>query len=160
MANLNLKSEVMDKQEIVIYFKDLQERITKGLEESDGKCVFKEDLWERPGGGGGRTRTTTNGNILEKGGVGFSAVEGLTPDKVAYSLGVEVGSTFFATGVSLVMHPFNPFVPIIHMNVRYFEMSTGHWWFGGGIDLTPHYIDVNDAKWFHQRLKSVCDTHD
>lgn len=155
----NDKQQV-DKVSIVGFFKGLQDRITEGLELVDGKCKFTEDLWERPGGGGGRTRTTTNGHVLEKGGVGFSAVEGITPAKIAGSLGVSEQSEFFATGVSLVMHPQNPFVPIIHMNVRYFEMNTGHWWFGGGIDLTPHYVDFEDAKWFHQQLKAVCDKHD
>ncbi|MDX1629853.1 MAG: oxygen-dependent coproporphyrinogen oxidase, partial [Fulvivirga sp.] len=67
---------------------------------------------------------------------------------------------FFATGVSIVLHPYNPFVPIIHMNVRYFEMTDGTWWFGGGIDLTPHYINNSDATYFHQQLKNVCDKHD
>lgn len=161
MESLKAQSEtaLVDKRIIVKFFKGLQDRITNGLEAADGKCVFSEDLWERPGGGGGRTRTTAQGNVLEKGGVGFSAVEGKTPNKVAKSLGLDEESDFFATGVSLVMHPFNPFVPIIHMNVRYFEMSTGLWWFGGGIDLTPHYVSVEDARWFHQQLKTVCDRH-
>jgi coproporphyrinogen III oxidase len=88
-------------------------------------------------------------------------VWGKTPEATLKTLGLSGGETpdFFATGVSIVMHPFNPMVPIIHMNVRYFEMSNGVWWFGGGIDLTPHYVDEMDARHFHHELKKVCDKH-
>lgn len=140
------------------WFKGLQDRICRGLEETDGKAVFTEDQWQRPGGGGGRTRIIGNGNILEKGGVGFSAVYGKTPAKILNALGLDEAD-FYATGVSIVMHPHNPMVPIIHMNVRYFEMSNGVSWFGGGIDLTPHYVDEGDARHFHAHLKAVCDAH-
>ncbi|MFT5168724.1 MAG: coproporphyrinogen III oxidase, partial [Saprospiraceae bacterium] len=121
-----------------------------------------EDLWSRPGGGGGRTRVI-QGEVIEKGGVNFSAVAGALPEKIAQSLKLEPGSDFFATGVSIVMHPFNPHVPIIHMNVRYFEITDPEskevktWWFGGGIDLTPHYVDEGDAQFFHDQLKTACD---
>jgi coproporphyrinogen III oxidase len=103
----------------------------------------------------------SEGVIIEKGGVNFSEVFGKTPEAVLKSMELPLNDApdFFATGVSIVVHPHNPMVPIIHMNVRYFEMSNGTWWFGGGIDLTPHYIDTADAKYFHQQLKSVCDEH-
>jgi coproporphyrinogen III oxidase len=131
------------------------------LEEADGKAKFVNDRWERSGGGGGISRVITEGNIIEKGGVNFSAVWGKTPEAVLRSMKITpVGEPdFFATGISIVLHPFNPMVPIIHMNTRYFEMSNGTWWFGGGIDLTPHYVVMDDARYFHQQLKRVCDDH-
>ena len=148
---------------------DLQDRICQALETADGQgeelpVRFREDAWERPGGGGGRSRTLTNGTIIEKGGVGFSAVQGEATEATLRSLNlldqkVDTPPQFYATGVSIVLHPRNPMVPIIHMNVRYFEMSTGQSWFGGGIDLTPHYVVDEDARWFHQYLKTVCDRH-
>jgi coproporphyrinogen III oxidase len=153
-----------DRQTITDYFIDLQSRICAALEAADGSGRFGEDHWERPGGGGGRSRTLTNGTIIEKGGVGFSAVHGEATEATLRQLNISPGPgteppTFFATGVSVVLHPHNPEVPIIHMNVRYFEMSTGQYWFGGGIDLTPHYVDEPDAAWFHARLRAVCERH-
>ncbi|MFT4031898.1 MAG: oxygen-dependent coproporphyrinogen oxidase [Siphonobacter sp.] len=147
----------MNKELISAYFQDLQDQICQALEKADGKAHFREDKWQRPGGGGGRSRVIADGAVLEKGGVGFSAVQGEIHPKMRASLGVEEGTAFFATGVSIVQHPVSPRVPIIHMNVRYFELSNGTCWFGGGIDLTPHYIVEEDARWFHQQLKSVCD---
>jgi coproporphyrinogen III oxidase len=147
------------KTEITEYFKSLQESICLALENTDGKAKFHEDIWDRPEGGGGRTRTIENGAILEKGGVAFSAVHGALHPKMLASMGLAENIDFFATGVSIVMHPVNPFVPIIHMNVRYFEMANGDFWFGGGIDLTPHYVDNEDASWFHKQLKKSCDKH-
>lgn len=144
-----------DKEIITKYFKTLQDNICRQLETADGGAPFREDAWERPGGGGGRSRVI-QGRHIEKGGVNFSAVFGPMPEKITQALGVEPGS-FYATGVSIVLHPANPHVPIIHMNVRFFEMSSGAWWFGGGIDLTPHYVDPVDARFFHRQLKSVCD---
>jgi len=136
----------------------LQDRICAGLEAEDGEGKFHEDLWQRAEGGGGRTRII-QGRHIEKGGVNFSAVHGPMPEKIAKALGISEGK-FYATGVSIVLHPINPHVPIIHMNVRYFEMNNGTWWFGGGIDLTPHYIVREDARFFHQQLKNTCDKHD
>ena len=147
------------KEIITEYFKSLQNNICKALEQTDGKALFKEDAWQREGGGGGRTRVIADGNIIEKGAVNFSAVHGKTPEKILQALNLEE-SDFYATGVSIVLHPANPLTPIIHMNVRYFEMTNGVHWFGGGIDLTPHYIVESDAKWFHEQLKQVCDLHD
>lgn len=148
----------MNKEEIQAWFKSLQNDICMALEKTDGTGQFKEDLWERPAGGGGRTRVITGGHIIEKGGVNFSAVHGPTPAKILEALNIDQAD-FFATGVSIVMHPHNPMVPIIHMNVRYFEMSNGISWFGGGIDLTPHYVDQEDAKHFHTQMKACCDRH-
>lgn len=147
----------MDKGAIASWFQELQDAICQQLEEADG-TKFREDSWTREGGGGGRTRIL-EGKHIEKGGVNFSAVHGVLPDKIARALQLE-SSHFFATGVSIVLHPRNPMVPIIHSNVRYFEVDSGAWWFGGGIDLTPHYIVPEDAKVFHQHLKKVCDAHD
>jgi coproporphyrinogen III oxidase len=138
------------------WFMDLQSSIIRQLEEADGHAVFSIENWNRPGGGGGITRLMTGGAVIEKGGVNFSAVFGETPAPVKASFRTEA-EQFFATGVSIVIHPRNPFVPIIHMNVRYFELSDGQAWFGGGIDLTPAYVFPEDGKFFHTRLKSVCD---
>ena len=148
----------MNKEEIQKWFEDLQDRICEAIETEDGSAQFQQDKWSRPEGGGGKTRLIQNGDVLEKGGVNFSAVHGPTPEKILQALNL-TESEFFATGVSIVMHPKNPMVPIIHMNVRYFEMSNGTRWFGGGIDLTPHYVVKQDAQWFHQQLKEVCDQH-
>ncbi len=152
---------MLQKEEIRDWFKQLQTTICNELEHADGKGKFLVDAWERPGGGGGVSQVITNGNVIEKGGVNFSAVFGKTPEPVLRSLELADGvhPDFFATGVSIVIHPHSPMVPIIHMNVRYFEMSNGTWWFGGGIDLTPHYFSEQDARYFHEKLKAVCDTH-
>lgn len=145
----------MDKKEISNWFMGLQDEICAGLEELDGMGTFRQDEWHREGGGGGRTRVI-EGAIIEKGGVNFSAVHGTMPAQIAKALGIEENN-FFATGVSIVLHPINPHVPIIHMNVRYFETDTGRHWFGGGIDVTPHYIVEPDAIKFHTQLKEICD---
>ncbi|WPP53078.1 oxygen-dependent coproporphyrinogen oxidase [Catalinimonas niigatensis] len=147
-----------NKEEITQWFMSLQDDICDELETADGSAKFLEDPWEREEGGGGRTRILTQGNVIEKGGVAFSAVYGKTPEKIQRALQLSP-SDFYATGVSIVIHPQSPMVPIIHMNVRYFEMDNGIKWFGGGIDLTPHYINLSDAQYFHQALKEVCDRH-
>ena len=149
---------MISKETIAAYFQSLQDDICLQLEAADGAGKFREDHWKRPGGGGGRSRVI-QGQAIEKGGVNFSAVHGTLNEKAGKALGIAPGD-FMATGVSIVLHPFNPHVPIIHMNVRYFEMSDEVWWFGGGIDLTPHYIVEKEAAWFHQQLKEVCDTFD
>ena len=149
----------INRESIAEVYKQIQDEICKGLEILDGKASFVEDLWERSEGGGGRTRVLSNGDLIEKGGVNFSAVHGPVSEAMNKQLGLN-GNEFFATGVSIVLHPNNPFVPIIHMNIRYFEMDTGEYWFGGGIDLTPHYIVPEKAQLFHARLKTVCDKYD
>ena len=149
------------KETIKQWLETLQESICSQLEQADGGGRFIRDAWDRPGGGGGVSRVFTNGKAIEKGGVNFSAVYGKTPEAVLQSLHLDKNtpSDFFATGVSIVIHPVSPMVPIIHMNVRYFEMDNGTWWFGGGIDLTPHYVNEDDARFFHGTLKDVCDRH-
>ncbi|MFD2556147.1 oxygen-dependent coproporphyrinogen oxidase [Sphingobacterium tabacisoli] len=146
------------KEEIAEAYQRIQDEICQALESLDGGAKFEEELWEREGGGGGRTRIIQNGNILEKGGVNFSAVHGKLPETIKKAFGVD-SEDFFATGVSIVIHPNNPHVPIIHMNIRYFELNDEVRWFGGGIDLTPHYVQEDDARYFHQTLKDVCDRH-
>ena len=144
-----------NKEQISLWFRSLQDDICKQLESLESEARFKQDLWSRSEGGGGRTRII-NGMNIQKGGVNFSEVHGPLPKGASKSLGVE-GTDFYATGVSIVLHPLNPHVPIIHMNVRYFEMDEQTWWFGGGIDLTPHYIRKDDARFFHRALRDVCD---
>ena len=139
------------------FLRKLQHEITSTLELLDGGDQrFFQDSWERPGGGGGRSRILTEGDVFEKAGVNFSAVHGDAPD----SMGTEQGLRFFATGTSLVLHPRSPKIPTIHANFRYFENSNGESWFGGGIDLTPYYLDIEDAIHFHTTLKTACDRHD
>jgi coproporphyrinogen III oxidase len=155
---------MISKEQIAADYKQIQDEICAALEATDGKATFEEEVWEREGGGGGRTRIIQNGNIFEKGGVNFSAVHGQLPHTIKKALNVEEDD-FFATGVSIVIHPNHPLVPIIHMNIRYFEMPSSFnnatppvRWFGGGIDLTPHYVVEDDARFFHQQLKDVCDS--
>lgn len=150
---------MITKEQIAADYQTIQDEICIALELCDGKGKFEEELWQRDGGGGGRTRIMQNGNILERGGVNFSAVEGKLPPTMKKALGVEQDD-FFATGVSIVIHPNHPMVPIIHMNIRYFEMPGSEVrWFGGGIDLTPHYVIEDDARFFHGHLKSTCDRY-
>ncbi|MFI5453148.1 oxygen-dependent coproporphyrinogen oxidase [Pedobacter sp. UC225_61] len=150
---------MMFRDEVAAAYQHIQDSICEGLVQADGKAKFEEELWQRDGGGGGRTRIMQNGNVIEKGGVNFSAVHGKLPEAVKKAFKVD-SDDFFATGVSIVMHPENPFVPIIHMNIRYFEMDEQTRWFGGGIDLTPHYVIPTDARFFHHRLKQTCDNFD
>ena len=148
---------MLTKESIAGQFQLLQDDICRQLAQADGGS-FQEDLWDRPEGGGGRTRIL-QGKVIEKGGVAFSAVHGPLPETIAKSMGL-AATDFFATGVSIVLHPASPMAPIIHMNVRYFETGSGQWWFGGGIDLTPHYVVEEDARFFHQQLKATCDKFD
>lgn len=151
------------KNKFYQYIQTLQDQICKGLEDVDGTAKFRQDLWERPEGGGGRTRVLENGNVFEKGGVNISAVHGALPVAMQTYFGVgEVD--FFACGLSLVIHPKNPMVPTVHANWRYFEMydkqgNIVNQWFGGGQDLTPYYLFEEDAKHFHQTCKTACDKH-
>ena len=156
---------MITKEQIAEAYQIIQDEICTALEATDGKARFEEEEWTREGGGGGRTRVIQNGNVFEKGGVNFSAVYGQLPETMKKSLKVEQDE-FFATGVSIVIHPNHPMVPIIHMNIRYFEMPASLAqdgeplrWFGGGIDLTPHYVFEEDARYFHAYLKSVCDSY-
>jgi coproporphyrinogen III oxidase len=146
------------------YVHTLQNHICTALELADGKAVFVEDKWERPEGGGGKTRVIANGNVIEKGGVNTSVVEGLVTDAMRKQLGIQ-GHAWFACGLSLVIHPYNPFVPTVHCNYRMFELydeqgNVVDRWFGGGTDLTPYYLFEADAKHFHLTYKNVCDGFD
>lgn len=146
------------RAEVEAWFKDFQDNLCSALETCDGGAFFQEDLWQHHENGGGRSRVISNGNVLEKGGVNFSAVAGSLPDKAAAAL-LLPDTRFFATGVSVVLHPESPMVPITHMNVRYFEAGNGMAWFGGGIDLTPIYVNLEQAAEFHRNLKAICDKH-
>jgi coproporphyrinogen III oxidase len=151
------------KDQFLDYIHQLQDTITSTLEEIDGKAKFQEDLWKRPEGGGGRTRVIENGAIFEKGGVNISAVHGELPEALRKNFNVEQGD-FFACGLSLVLHPKNPFIPTVHANWRYFEMYDSDGtivtqWFGGGQDLTPYYLYDEDAVHFHTVCKEACDKH-
>ena len=139
------------------FFKGLQDRICNGLEELDG-TKFREDLWSREGGGGGRTRVMEEGRVFEKAGVNFSSVAGNLPEEFAAKIPRGSGTAFFATGVSLVLHPRSPMVPTVHANFRFLEKGDASW-FGGGTDLTPYYPHAEDAAHFHRTLKTVCDRH-
>lgn len=139
----------------------LQERICQGLEEIDGKAAFVLDEWQREGGGGGRTKVIADGAVFEKGGVNTSVVWGDVTEAMRAQLQV-TGSQWFACGLSLVIHPLNPFVPTTHANWRYFETydaegAVADRWFGGGADLTPYYLFQEDAVHFHQAFKTAMD---
>lgn len=149
----------MTKQVIAARFKELQNYIVQELTQIDGEKSFRSDEWKRDEGGGGVTKTIVDGGVLEKGGVAFSEVYGPVNEVMKKQLNLD-GNSFFACGVSIVLHPKHPMVPIMHMNVRYFEMDDGTYWFGGGIDLTPHYIVDEDAQHFHTSLKDICDKYD
>ncbi|MFZ1686620.1 MAG: oxygen-dependent coproporphyrinogen oxidase [Flavobacteriales bacterium] len=141
-------------------FRGIQDSICARIEVLDGKARFVDDVWQRPEGGGGISRPIANGDLIGKGGVNFSEVFGPLTAQAAKALQVE-GETFHATGVSIVLHAHSPWVPTIHMNIRYFEVDApggrSQAWFGGGIDLTPVYVDEAMARHFHRRLKAECD---
>ena len=143
------------------YLLDLQDRITGGLAAEDGGAGFREDAWKRPDGGGGRSRILEDGVVFEKGGINFSDVQGTAlPASASANRPELAGRSFRAMGVSLVMHPRNPFVPTSHMNVRFFiAEKPGHdpvWWFGGGFDLTPYYGNDEDVIHWHRNARDAC----
>lgn len=147
------------KQQWIDYIHNLQDTICSALEQEDGKASFVEDKWVRTEGGGGKTRVIANGNVFEKGGVNTSVVFGEVSDVMRKQLGVD-GEKWFACGLSLVLHPDNPFVPTTHANWRYFELYDKEEklvdsWFGGGADLTPYYLFEEDAVHFHQTFKQA-----
>ena len=152
-------------QEVLEYLRNLQDDICKQIEQLDGNSKFQEDEWERPEGGGGRTRVLQEGAVFEQAGVGFSHVFGDNLPPAATTQRPELaGRKFQAMGVSLVIHPKNPYVPTSHCNIRFFiaekENQEPVWWFGGGFDLTPYYGFVEDAKHWHQTAKDACDEID
>jgi coproporphyrinogen III oxidase len=141
------------------FMRQLQDQICQGLEQLDGAGTFKEDSWDRPEGGGGRSRVIREGGVFEQGGVNFSEVWGAhLPPSILNQRPEAAGHQFYATGTSMVLHPRNPYVPTVHLNYRYFEAGPV-WWFGGGADLTPYYPFAEDAAHFHRTLKQACDNH-
>lgn len=144
------------RDRMVSYVRSLQDRICTALEELDGQSRFTADRWERPGGGGGVARVISDGAVFEKGGVNSSVVHGELPESIARGMHVPTGE-FFATGISLVIHPLSPRIPTVHANFRYFERGDQDAWFGGGVDLTPYIADEDDVRSFHQTLKTACD---
>lgn len=152
------------KESWIAYIHDLQNRICKAVEETDGAAHFEEEEWKRPEGGGGKTRVIQNGAVFEKGGINTSVVFGEVTNAMRTTLNIE-GAHWFACGLSLVLHPHNPFVPTVHCNYRMFELYNEkkeklQRWFGGGTDLTPYYLMEEDAVHFHQTYKNVCDQFD
>lgn len=149
----------MNTPQVKEFLIKLQDDIVNGLETVDGKS-FKRDQWDRPEGGGGISRVIEEGNVLERGGVNFSHVYGAGLPASATAARPELaGRSFQAMGVSLVLHPRNPYAPTVHMNVRFFEATKAGadpvWWFGGGMDLTPYYGFEEDAVHFHQTCKDA-----
>ena len=141
----------------VEYFQGLQDRICAGLERVDGGSRFREDTWQRPGGGGGRSRVLAESTVIEKGGVNFSEVFGEFPPDLAKSMPGD-GTAFTATGLSLVIHPRSPLIPTVHANFRFLTHGSKSW-FGGGADLTPYYPKKEDVVHFHKTWKRVCTKH-
>ncbi len=144
------------------YLRSLQARIIASLEDVDGKQKFSRDPWDRPGGGGGDSRVLVGGDVFEQAGVGFSLVFGSEmPPSATKSRPELAGQSFQAMGVSLVLHPLNPYVPTTHANFRFFSTKTDHgepvWWFGGGFDLTPYYPFYDDVLHWHRKAKEACD---
>ena len=154
------------REQMTAYVYALQDRITEAISQRDG-ASFREERWERPGGGGGRSRVLQDGSVFEKAGVGVSVVHGtLSPEAAAQMGGGQAiqDLSFKAVGLSLVCHPHNPMAPTVHCNYRFFERGDGSepgsWWFGGGADLTPSYLFEEDAVHFHATYKQACDAHD
>lgn len=162
------KNDMKCQMELLIL--RIQAELCKALEaeEQDSK-KFIVDRWERKEGGGGITCVLQDGKVFEKAGVNISVVSGVLPPAAVAQMrsrGKQLAEgklPFFAAGISVVIHPRNPFVPTIHFNYRYFEVQNGNsinWWFGGGTDLTPYYLNVEDAMHFHDTLKTACNKHD
>jgi coproporphyrinogen III oxidase len=147
------------RERVSQFMKGIQDEICTGLEKLDGVSTFREDSWDRPEGGGGRSRVITNGGVFEQGGVNFSEVWGEhLPPSILNQRPEAAGHKFYATGTSMVLHPRNPYIPTVHLNYRYFEAGPV-WWFGGGADLTPYYPFAEDAAHFHKTYKKACDKH-
>ncbi len=163
---LNMKKPVAAEASFNIdqvkeYLLDLQNRICTGLEQLDANELFQDDCWEREAGGGGRTRILSNGKVFERGGVAFSHVFGTELPASATAKRPDLaGRSFQAMGVSVVIHPLNPYVPTSHMNVRCFiaekDGEQAIWWFGGGYDLTPYYGFTEDAEHWHRTAYGAC----
>jgi coproporphyrinogen III oxidase len=148
-----------DRREIERTYREIQSALCARLEELDRESVFSSDEWQRPGGGGGLTRILAGTGPIEKAAVNFSAVEGETPESLSERMALD-SRRFFATGVSVIVHPANPHAPTFHANIRYFEADGDRAWFGGGADLTPYYLYEEDARHFHRVIKAICDRHE
>lgn len=146
------------RQRAASFFREIQDHICAEIEALDGAARFREDAWDRPGGGGGVSRVLESGNVFEKAGVNFSEVFGEVPAAMAAQMKGQ-GDRFHATGTSLVLHPRNPHVPTVHANFRFLQRGDTAW-FGGGADLTPSYPRKDDVVHFHRTLKEACDRHD
>ncbi|MEC7989198.1 MAG: coproporphyrinogen III oxidase, partial [Candidatus Thermoplasmatota archaeon] len=155
------------RQTMVDMVHRLQDTICDAIAAHDG-TVYREDSWTREEGGGGRSRVFSEGQVFEKAGVNVSVVHGTLSPEAAAKMGgghdlAGEDLDFFATGLSLVLHPHNPMAPTVHANYRYFERGDGEvegsWWFGGGADLTPSYLFEEDAVHFHAVHKAACDRH-
>ena len=155
----------MNIEDVHSAFTSIQAHIISKLEKFDTKVVQSHDEWKRTEGGGGKSYAFANGSFLEKGGINFSDVSGSNLPPTALSSRPELnGASFRAMGVSIVFHPFNPYVPTSHANVRFFSAKTKDgkniWWFGGGFDLTPYYPYEEDVIFWHQQAKNLCDSFD
>jgi coproporphyrinogen III oxidase len=155
-ATLLLRAPIMHER-AATYFRELQDHLTAAIESLDGHARFREDLWDRPGGGGGRTRVHCDGDLFEKAGVNYSDVFGELSEEFAQQVPGQ-GRHFSATGISLVLHPRNPYVPTVHANFRFLTKGEKQW-FGGGMDLTPFYPFREDVIHFHRTLRLVCECH-
>lgn len=147
----------LDRASVEHWYRRLQDELCAVFEKVDGSSRFRADKWARDGGGGGETRVLEAGDTLEKAAVNVSAVWGETPSRLSESMAA-ADSTFYATGISVIIHPRNPHAPTFHANLRYFESGDARW-FGGGSDLTPHYLYDEDAAHFHRVLRDVCRSH-
>ncbi len=148
---------MLSRRAVERFHRQFQGGFASFLEELDGGAKFVTDPWTRESGGGGITKVI-EGGVIEKAAVNFSAIEGATPAQISDRL-VETSRRFYATGISIIVHPANPHAPTFHANIRYFETDTGQSWFGGGADLTPYYFYPEDAAHFHRSLAGVCDRH-
>jgi coproporphyrinogen III oxidase len=165
MPTTSNNADLPNKESVKNYLLSLQNSICESLEQLEPIKKFKEDSWDREEGGGGRSRVLVDGVVIEKGGVNFSHVYGSQMPASATAHRPELaGRSFEAMGVSLVIHPLNPYVPTSHMNVRFFvaekEGEDPVWWFGGGYDLTPFYGDESDCIHWHKTAKAACDDFD
>ncbi len=156
-----MSTVLVDASAVGHYLRDLQNRITATLEKFEPQARFRRDHWERPQGGGGETRILEGGAVFERAGVNFSLVHGEHLPPAATARRPELaGRAFRAMGVSLVIHPRNPYVPTSHCNVRFIIIKQSHplpiWWFGGGFDLTPYYGFEEDARHWHQKARAAC----
>jgi coproporphyrinogen III oxidase len=155
-----MNSTTPDSDAVLAYLRNLQDRICTALEALDGGAQFRRDRWERAEGGGGESRVLRGGAVFEQAGVNFSHVLGTKLPPAATAQRPELaGASWMATGVSLVIHPLNPYVPTTHANVRFFSAhrpDASAWWFGGGFDLTPYYPFAEDVLHWHRTAQQAC----